>query len=752
MSSPQLQETQLFALLDALPFGSFVFQLEDQAHAASLRILFANRASESMLGLDPSVVVGSLIGKHFPNSLGPSGPAEAYRKVVVEQEALDLGMVSYGDDRLPESRFAVSAYPVGSDLVVILFDNLSSGTERLTELAAIVDSAEDAILSKGLDGTIFTWNAAAELIYGYSAAEVIGQSISLLLPPDRPNEVTEILSRLRAGERIEQFQTTRLRKDGSVIDVSLTVSPITDGRGVVVGAATIARDIGAQKRDEAHVQRLAAIVDASTDGIFSRTLDGLVVSWNAGAEALLGYTADEMIGCAVDILVVDHERAAQIAESLSRGEAQKAIEIPLRRKDGSEVQVSAALSPVIDSARRVVGVAGVLRDLTERRRLEEQLRQSQKMEAIGNLAGGIAHDFNNLLLVIRGYSAVIFRRSELSEHDQSDLLKIDSAAERAAELTHQLLAFSRQQVLRPELVDLSVVADETLALLKRLLGENIRFEWALEPNLPLTMVDRGQFGQVVMNLAVNARDSMPDGGTITIRSGKIDFDDRYPSERADVAPGSYVFLQVTDSGIGMDQASQERVFDPFFTTKAEGTGLGLATVYGIVKQSGGHIWLYSELGIGTTFKLYFPVAVGTAEPVREQLPVGSLKGDETILLVEDDDLVRAFVVTALESYGYTVLGVASGAEALVIVEQRGASIDLLLTDLVMPGMNGRELAEQVRTRQPGLTVLFSSGYPSDVIARHDIAEARTNFIEKPYLPDDLARTVRALLDLGAQEL
>jgi two-component system cell cycle sensor histidine kinase/response regulator CckA len=746
MNEPQFQETQFFALLDALPLGSYVFRLEDRERADSLRIVFANRASESMLGLAPADVVGGLIGEHFPNSLGSGGPAEAYRQVVVEQRALDLGMLSYGDDRLPQSQFALSAFPAGVDMVLLLFDNLSTSAARVTELAAIVDSAEDAILSKSLRGKILTWNSAAERIYGYTAAEAVGQSISMLLPPDRPNEVAEILAQLAEGKRIECFETTRLHKDGTLIDVSLTVSPIKDLRGSVVGAATIARDIRPEKEAESHLQLLAAIVDASEDAILSRDLDRRILSWNPGAERIFGYRADEVLGQAIDLAAPDlTPELAEIREGLLRGEPQATHEMPMRRKDGSEVWISAAASPITDPSGRVVGVASVLRDVTTQRELEAQLRQAQKMEAIGNLAGGIAHDFNNLLLVIRGYTSILLARAEIGERHQEDLRKVDLAAERAADLTHQLLAFSRQQTLRPELIDVSAVADETLGLLRRLIGENINLEWELGADLPLILADRGQFGQVVMNLAVNARDAMPNGGTITIRSGTVEFDEGDAGEHAN---GTYVYLQLSDSGIGMDLAVQERAFDPFFTTKEDGTGLGLATVYGIVKQSGGHIWLSSEAGVGTTFEVYFPVAAQTAQTaavVRDEPRVGSLLGDETILLVDDEDLVRGFVQAALESYGYTVLAAASGAEAVEILERLGDSIDLLLTDLVMPGMNGRELAEHVALRHPGLTVLFSSGYPPDVAARQDVVEARTNFIEKPYSPDELARTVRGLL-------
>ena len=384
-----------------------------------------------------------------------------------------------------------------------------------------------------------------------------------------------------------------------------------------------------------------------------------------------------------------------------------------------------------------------------REQLEAQLRQSQKMEAIGQLAGGIAHDFNNLLMVIRGYSTILLNRNT-DEGLAEGLLQIDNAANRATELVRQLLAFSRLQVIRPESSDLNDLVEETLKLLGDSLGEDIELVVELGPAPAPVVLDSGQFGQVILNLAVNARDAMQDGGTLTIRTANVVLDETYASEHLDVVPGTYALLQVTDSGVGMDKETQDRVFDPFFTTKQKGTGLGLATVYGIVKQNRGHICLYSEPGLGTTFKVYFPheTTASVAAPAPEE--PASLQGAETILLVEDSDAVRALVDELLRSFGYIVLQAADGPEAIEIAEQRHGSIDLLLTDVVMPSMNGRELAERLLADNPPLKVLFTSGYPEDTIVRHAIAEARVAFIEKPYLPDDLGRAVRSILDSPKQ--
>ena len=380
----------------------------------------------------------------------------------------------------------------------------------------------------------------------------------------------------------------------------------------------------------------------------------------------------------------------------------------------------------------------------ERLRVEEQLRQSQKMEAIGSLAAGIAHDFNNLLLVIRGYSAILLKNLD-DEKLRGNVLQIDNAAQRAADFTRQLLAFSRQQVLHPELIDPNGVVQETIALVRRMLGEDIELECELEPQLDSILVDRSQLGQVILNLVVNARDAMEDGGRLSVRTANVELDGAYASDHLGVVPGRYVLLQVTDSGPGMDEETRSRAFDPFFTTKEVGTGLGLATVHGIVKQSGGHIWLYSEPGMGTTFKVYFPIAGKSAVPAAPPSEIGSLHGTETILLVEDAELVRDLVAQALESFGYSVLVAAGGPEAIALAEQHQGTIDLLLTDVVMPQMNGRELSERLLAEYPGLKVLFTSGYPADTIIRHGIEEARAAFIEKPYVPDELARKIREVL-------
>jgi PAS domain S-box-containing protein len=514
--------------------------------------------------------------------------------------------------------------------------------------------------------------------------------------------------------------------------------------------SSVRKELQERERAEAHAKDLAAIVEFSNDAIVGKTLDGTITSWNAAAERIYGYSAREAVGSPISMLAPEELQGElpELLAQVSEGARIEQYETIRRRKDGTAFDVSLTISPIKDRRGTVVGASTIARDVTDHRRLEEQLLQAQKMEAVGNLAGGIAHDFNNLLLVVRGYSARLLESLDDASLRES-AQQIDNAAQRAGEFTHQLLAFSRQQVLRPEVTDLNEVVRDTLKLLQHAIGEDIRIESELGPDVQPIHVDRGQLTQAVLNLAINARDSMSDaGGTLSVRTAHAELDQAYADRHEDVSAGSYSVLQITDSGKGMDQATQSRVFDPFFTTKEDGTGLGLASVYGLVKQSGGHIWLYSEPLLGTTFKLYFPTSAGTIARPGTTAEIGSLTGTETILLVEDAEMVRQFVATTLEGYGYHVLAAAGGTEAIELAARAAQPIDLLMTDVVMPWMNGRELVERLTPGNPGMKVLYTSGYPSDTIVREGIAEAGAAFLEKPYLPVDLAAKVREVFGQG----
>ncbi|MBK6306066.1 MAG: PAS domain-containing protein [Gemmatimonadetes bacterium] len=417
------------------------------------------------------------------------------------------------------------------------------------------------------------------------------------------------------------------------------------------------------------------------------------------------------------------------------------------RPDGSERWISDRSFPVRDAAGKLVRIAGVATDETTRRTLEMQLLQAQRLESIGRLAGGVAHDFNNLLTVILSHAA--FARQDLATADE-DLAAIEQAGARASELTAQLLAFARRQVIEPRIIDLNVLTTQIDRMLRRLIGEHVQLETVLEPQLWPVRVDPAQMEQVLLNLAVNARDAMPNGGTLTLETANVVLDAGYVASHADVQPGEYVMLAVSDNGEGIDPALLPMIFEPFFTTKPSGvgTGLGLATCYGIIRQAGGHIWAYSEPGNGATFKLYLPRVLGALSDVASGGPGKPVRGNETVLLVEDDVSVRAIAVRALRAQGFVVLEAGDGIEALEVARQHSGEIHILVTDVVMPRLGGKELAERLVAERPQIKVLFASGYTRNAIVHQGVLEQGTQFLQKPYVPASLTKKVREVLDGG----
>jgi PAS domain S-box-containing protein len=454
-----------------------------------------------------------------------------------------------------------------------------------------------------------------------------------------------------------------------------------------------------------------------------------------------------MLGCSREELLAGEvvwELLTPAAVAADAGAAARPREGEYRRKDGQRTPVLVAVAELEGGENISIAL-----DLSERKRLEEQFRQAQKMEAVGRLAGGIAHDFNNVLSVVLGYSEMICTDLKPDEPLRADVEEVRMAAVRATDLTRQLLAFSRQQVLEPKVLSLHRSLAGMEKLLRRLLGADVMLTLLTDNELWPIKADPGQIEQIVMNLAVNARDAMPQGGKLTIQTDNVTLDADYAALHHDVRPGDYVMFAVSDTGCGMDSQTQARIFEPFFTTKekGKGTGLGLATVFGIVKQSGGHIWVYSEPENGTTFKLYFPRTDGAEKVVSEQAaPLESQRGNETILLVEDDAQVRALARSVLRRNGYVVLEAANGGEAILICEQYGAKIDLLLTDVVLPLVSGRQLAERLSSMRPDIKVLFMSGYTDDAILQHGILDSGVAYLQKPLTPVSLTRKVRGVLD------
>jgi two-component system cell cycle sensor histidine kinase/response regulator CckA len=498
---------------------------------------------------------------------------------------------------------------------------------------------------------------------------------------------------------------------------------------------------------------LASIVESSDDAIIGRTLDGRITSWNTGAERLYGYAGREVLGRSFGFLV-PRDRVGELVmtnERLQKGESLKNFETVRLRKDGTAVQVSISVSPIRNKDGRVVGGATIARDISDRKRLEEDLRQAQKMEVVGRLAGGIAHDFNNMLTPIIGYSQIILEGTGPTDRFREEVEEIAQSGRRAADLTRQLLAFSRKQILQPKVLDLSKVVSGTEKLLRRLIGEDVRLIFALAPRVGRVKVDPGQLEQIVMNLAVNARDAMPEGGTLTIEAADAELDQDYANLHPEVVPGPHAVLIVSDTGIGMDKETLSHLFEPFFTTKpkGKGTGLGLATVYGIVKQSRGHVYVYSEPGHGTTFKIYFPHASETEEMQEpEHAPKLADSGSETILLIEDDKTLRTFAVKVLRLKGYTVLEAENGGAGLALSNGHEGPIHLVLTDVVMPGISGREAAKQLLQARPQIKTLYMSGYTDNAIVHHGVLDKGALLLQKPFTPDVLARKIREVLDAG----
>ncbi len=491
--------------------------------------------------------------------------------------------------------------------------------------------------------------------------------------------------------------------------------------------------------------------------IFERLRDGVLVTAiesrrlvfaNEAMCSMLGYAREELLHMRVqDIHPTDRlpEVVAQF-ERQARGESPLLTDVPILRKDGSVFEADVS-STTVDLEGHPC-VVGVFRDRTEQRKLEEHVQLVQRLEAVGRLAGGVAHDFNNLLSVIISYSE--FAIETLSENDSlhSDMVEIDKAARRAAALTRQLLAFSRKQVLELEVLDLNRVVSGIENMLRRILGEDIEVVVRLAGELGSIKADRGQLEQVIMNLAVNARDAMPQGGKFILETSNIELCEEYADLHVAVTPGRFVALSASDTGCGMDPATQEHIFEPFFTTKekGKGTGLGLSTVYGIVKQSGGNVWVYSEVGRGTTFKVYLPRVDTSASEIRRKPGSSVAHGNEAVLIVEDEEAVRRIAERILRAAGYQVFTAASGSHALALCEERGGAFDLLLTDVIMPQVSGRELAEQLTSRYPTLRVLYMSGYADDAIVHHGVLAPGMHFIGKPFSAAELRSKVREVLD------
>jgi PAS domain S-box-containing protein len=620
-----------------------------------------------------------------------------------------------------------------------------------------LDIAEVVLLALDRAGRIVMINKKGHRLLGYPESELVGKDwFETCLPKRYRAPARQIFTRIMAGDMVEAAEHPVLTSSGEERLVTWHNSIIRDRIGNILGTLSSGEDVTEQRRAEEALERLASIVESSEEAIIGQTLDGIITSWNPGAERLYGYTAGEVIGRPVTMLSAP-ERPGEmeaILERIHQGQRVGRIETIRRGKDGRIVQISLSVFPVLDAGGKPASVATIARDISERKHLEEQLRQSHKMEAIGRLAGGIAHDFNNLLGVVLGDCELLLNDS-VTAGQREKLSEIREAGERAASLTRQLLAFSRQQLLETQILDLNSVLSGFESMLRRLAGDRIELHTVFTPGIAPVRADPNQLLQVLLNLVVNARDAMPNGGVIRIATANTTLDESYVSVHPGMSAGPHVVISVADNGPGMDAETLSHIFEPFFTTKenGQGTGMGLATAYGIIQQVKGSIWAYSEPGHGTLFKIFLPMARMETVAPRPETAAGRTEspdelphGKETVLLVEDSGLLRRVTAEFLKRIGYNVIAAGDGLEALAAEASHPGKIDLLLTDLSMPGMNGQELAEKLVARRPSLKVLYTSGYAGSILQDRDIPGMTAAFLEKPFTWQSLAHKVRSVLD------
>jgi two-component system, cell cycle sensor histidine kinase and response regulator CckA len=625
---------------------------------------------------------------------------------------------------------------------------------------ALVQTIDGIVWEMDLDSFTFTFvSKQAKRLLGYAPEDWIGVPdfwVNHLHPEDR-DWARDFCVNSAARNIDHQLDYRMIAADGRVVWLRDLVSVDHSNpqaprlRGVMV-------DITERKQAEDELRqserRYRDLIENARDIIYEHDLSGNYTAANHAAQQITGYAIAETVKLNLMQTVAPEylEKAREMLRRKLAGETVTAYELEIVAKDGRHVAVEVNSWLVFQDG-RPVGVQGIARNVAERKQLEEQLRQSQKLEAIGQLAGGVAHDFNNLLTVISGYSDLLLRRLPGDSAFRPSVAEIKKAGDRASTLTRQLLAFSRKQIMQPKVLDLNTVVADLDKMLRRLIGEDIDLLTLTEPGLGRVKADPGQIEQVVVNLVVNARDAMAAGGNLTIETANVQLAEDYAQQHVQCPPGEYVMLAVSDTGCGMDLETRERIFEPFFTTKeaGKGTGLGLSTVYGIVRQSGGNVWLYSEPNRGTSFKVYLPrVDEVTVDPEMKAGAGPAPNGNETLLLVEDETQVRQIAQQILEALGYKVLTAGNGEQALVLSRQYGDTIHLMVTDVVMPQMGGRELAERLAPERPDMGVLFMSGYTDDAIVRHGLMDELLEFIQKPFTADALARKVRKVLDLDAR--
>jgi PAS domain S-box-containing protein len=636
--------------------------------------------------------------------------------------------------------------------------DLTESKESGARYRGLLEAAPDAMVVVDQGGKIVLLNVQAEKQFGYRRDELVGQQVKNIIPEGFAERLIADALRSAADALAQQIGTgielSGRRKDGTEFPIEIMLSPLESTEGILVTAAI--RDISVRREADAALRRTSELLQASQSmaqvGGWEVDPVGNTMFWTDETYRIHDTSPAEYtptLATAIQFYAPESIPiiTAAVQEAVDHGTP---FDLELELITAKDRRIWVHTKGTVTMAQgRTVKITGVFHDITEQRELETQLRQAQRLEVVGQLAGGIAHDFNNLLTAIRGYSELVRRNLGPKDRNRADLDQVVLASDRAVELTRQLLAFSRRQVLQPRIVDPGELVAGVAPMLRRLLGEHIELVTYAAPDLGRVKVDPSQFEQIIVNLAVNARDAMPEGGKLRIETANIELGIGYVASHPGVTPGAYVALIVSDNGSGMSEAVKTHIFEPFFTTKepGKGTGMGLATVYGIAQQSGGSIYLYSEPGYGTSFKIYLPRVDDVAGAAASPVPMAvTPTGSETILLVEDEEAVRAYAARILSEQGYIVLEAPGGAAALALVAAHPGPIDLLVTDVVMPGLQGHQLGKQLRDIRPGLRVLYVSGFTESSVVDQGVVGEGIAFLPKPYTVDALGRAVRLALD------